>query len=602
MWTAPLAVRACERLRMWALGVCFGGVCCGCAPPQAAPVAVPVARAVPPRKFDFTPVPSKGRSPAPLVDHDVEFPHFTDVARASGIDHVYDNGASPKALMVESTGGGCGWFDYDRDGRLDLFLTQGGVPDAPSDSPRPPDVCYRQIDDGQFVEVGRLAGLDDPGYGQGVAIGDVDNDGFDDVFVANVGRSSLFVNQGDGTFRQARDWLVGKRNVWSSSAAWGDIDRDGDLDLYVCNYTKYDPYHPVECRDKQGHPTICHPRNVEPEPDEFFLNTGDGKLVEVSQKLALFGPGNKALGVVIADLTGDDWPDIFVANDTMANFFLVNEEGRHFRESALILGGAFSATGETQANMGIAFGDFDQNGWIDLCLTHFTGEGHTLYQNLGSQGLEDVTARTGLREPTLSKLGFGTVMSDFNFDGQMDLFFTNGHIDPAFADTEGYEMTPQLFSFDGARWRDGSSRAGEFFQRKSVGRGVASADYDRDGDLDLCVVHQNSPVALLRNDSKLGHGIRVGVIGRTSNRSGYGAKVIVHYGDKRLVNEIAGGTSYAASHERLLFFGLGDWTGSCRVEVRWPAGGADLLELPHADETLIVMEGKGRISVGGIPR
>jgi hypothetical protein len=259
----------------------------------------------------------------------------------------------------------------------------------------------------------------------------------------------------------------------------------------------------------------------------------------------------------------------------------------------MILGGAFSATGEAQANMGIAFGDFDQNGWMDLCITHFTGEGHTLYQNLGPQGLQDVTALTGLREPTISKLGFGTVMSDFNLDGHVELFFTNGHIDPAFADSEGYEMLPQLFSFDGARWRDGSARAGEFFACQYVGRGVATADFDRDGDLDLCVVHQNSPAALLRNDSRLGHGLCVEVVGRVSNRSGYGVQVTVQYGEKRLKNEFAGGTSYAASHERLLFFGLGEWEGPCRVEVRWPTGTIDLVELQHPDQRLTVVEGEG---------
>ncbi|MBI3863525.1 MAG: CRTAC1 family protein [Planctomycetia bacterium] len=563
----------------------------GCAPPPPVPpAAVPVTAPGASRKFNFTPAQAKVQAENPPVT--IAFPRFTDVAESVGIRHIYQNGASPKALMVESTGGGCGWLDYDRDGLIDLFLTQGGVPDATSLSANPPDALYRQSGDGRFVDVAALAGVDDRGYGQGVAAGDVDNDGFDDLFIANVGRCSFYLNQGDGTFRPADDWLVGKRNVWSSTVAWGDIDRDGDLDLYVCNYAKYDPHHPVPCRDRNGAPTICHPREVEPEADEFFLNSGDGRLVESSRALGLFGPGNKALGVVIADLPGDDWPDIFVANDTQANFLFVNEEGRHFKESAMILGGAFSATGESQANMGIAFGDFDGNGWMDLCITHFTGEGHTLYQNLGSQGLQDVTARTGLRQATLSKLGFGTVMSDFNLDGHMDLFFTNGHIDPKFADSEGYEMTPQLFSFDGSRWHDGSPAAGEFFQLKSVGRGVATADFDRDGDLDLCVVHQNTPTALLRNDSPLGHGLRVEVIGTVSNRNGYGARVHVHCGGKRMYNEVAGGTSYAATHERTLFFGLGDTTGPCRIEVRWPSGMTDTVELAGTDRLVTIREGQ----------
>lgn len=577
---------------IWPSTLCLAVLGAGCGTSaQTSPAVVPAASSKPPVRFNFTPARSKGSDTSPAAAT-LDFPRFTDVAGEVGIHHVYDNGASPKALMVESTGGGCAWFDYDRDGRIDLFLTQGGVPDAPSLSGNPLDVLYRQGDDGRFVDVAELAQVGDRGYGQGVAAGDVDNDGFDDLFVANVGRSSFYINQGDGTFRLANDWLVGKRDVWSSTVAWGDVDRDGDLDLYVCNYARYDPRHPVPCRDRQGLPTICHPRDIDPEPDEFFLNSGDGRLVEVSRTMGLFGPGNKALGVVIADLTGDKWPDIFVANDTQPNFLFVNEEGRHFKESAMILGGAFSAAGDAQANMGIAFGDFDRNGWMDLCITHFTGEGHTLYQNLGSQGLHDVTARTGLRQPTMSKLGFGTVMCDFNFDGHLDLFFTNGHIDPRFAESEGYEMTPQLFSFDGQRWQDASTQAGEFFSLKSVGRGVALSDFDRDGDADLCVVHQNSPMALLRNDSVMQHGIRVTMIGRVSNRNGYGAHVCVRYGDQQLCNELAGGTSYAATHERVLFFGLGDWTGPCRVEIHWPSGIMDSLELPDPDHLVTVVEGQ----------
>jgi hypothetical protein len=547
---------------------------------------------VPARKFNFTPS-QKSSDASASSDLVLKFPNFVDVAGQHGIVHSYDNGASSKSLMVESTGGGCGWIDYDRDGNLDLFLTQGGQPDAPSGAIRPPDSLFRQLADGHFVDVAEMAWVGDRGYGQGVAVGDLDNDGFDDLFVANVGRCSLYLNQGDGTFRPLSEALEGKRDVWSTSAAWGDIDRDGDLDLYICNYAIYDPYHPISCRDKNGNPTICHPRNVEPEPDEFFLNHGDGTFVESSQKLGLYGPGNKALGVVIADLNDDDWPDIYVANDTTPNFLFINEKGLHFTESSLVLGGAVSATGEPQASMGIAFGDYDGNGLPDLCLTHFTGESNTLYQNLGPQGLHDVSAVTGMRELTLPKLAFGTVMSDFNADGHMDIFFANGHIDPKFSESEGYEMTPQLFSFDGRRWRDGSSVAGEFFQQKAVGRGVASADFDRDGDLDLVVVRQNSTTALLRNESSLGHGLRISVLGLTSNRNGFNAKVTVTCGSRRMTGEFAGGTSYAAAHERLLCFGLDGYDGPCAVQVRWPSGTIDSVEVPHPDRLVLIAEGEG---------
>ncbi|MBX3444038.1 MAG: CRTAC1 family protein [Planctomyces sp.] len=522
-------------------------------------------------------------------------PRFVDVAAERGIKHVYDNGASPRALMVESTGGGAGWFDFDRDGLLDLMLTQGGRPDAPPNEARPPDACYRQLPGGTFVDVAALAGVGDRGFGHGVAIGDVDNDGFDDLFIANSGRSSLYLNQGDGTFVLASEMLEGKRDVWSSTAAWGDVNKDGLLDLYVCNYAIYDPYRPVECRDKDGNPAICHPRNVEPEPDEFFQNSGDGRLVESSQLMGLFGPGNKALGVVIADLDGDDWPDIYVANDTTANFVFINRAGTSFRESAVVLGGAYSATGEPQASMGIAFGDYDRNGYPDLCLTHFTGEHYTLYQNLGPQGLQDVSARTRMREATLPKLGFGTVMQDFNRNGRMDLLFANGHIDPKFEESEGYEMRPQLMAWDGQRWHDVSSTAGEYFQRKSVGRAVATADFDGDGALDVCIVHHNSPTALLRNESEAGRGVSVGLIGVHSNRSGINAKVSVRFGEQQLTSELAGGTSYAASHQRRLFFGLGDWTGPLEISVQWPSGVVDAAALDGPDQAVTILEGAGAV-------
>lgn len=577
--------------RLFLAGQLFVAGCNSYEPPstptEAAPAVTPVAA---PSGFNFKPKPVK---PAESTSGVPEFPEFVDVAAELGVNHVYQNGASPRALMVESTGGGSGWLDFDRDGHLDLYLTQGGDPCPTEVSGYPQDALYRQSAKGVFMDVFPTLDLEERGYGHGVAVGDFDNDGFDDIYIANVGRKRLLRNSGDGTFEDVTEDIEGDRDAWSSTVAWGDVDRDGDLDLYVCNYAAYDPCHPIECLDNEGIPSICHPRNVDPEPDQFFVNLGDGRFVESSQRMGLHGPGNKGLGVVIADMNADDWPDIYVANDTTANFLFINDgTGEKFEESAMLLGGAYSATGEAQASMGVAFGDYDGNGFPDLLLTHFTGEHNTLYRNLGPQGLQDVSGLTGLRAFSLDKLGFGTVMSDFNADGHMDLLVTNGHIDPRYVGGEEYEMVPQLFSFDGNKWHERPAKPGDFFTRKLVGRSVASGDYDRDGRLDLCVVHHNSPAAILHNESNSRTGLRLAPVGMTSNRSGYQTKVVVTSNGRRMTQEVAGGTSYAAAHERVLHFGLGSDLGPWQVEVEWPSGTRETHEFADPRGVYVLLEGQ----------
>ena len=274
----------------------------------------------------------------------------------------------------------------------------------------------------------------------------------------------------------------------------------------------------------------------------------------------------------------------------MANFLFVNQQGGGFKESAQVLGAALSMTGSTQANMGVAVGDYDQNGFLDLCVTHFTGEWATVYRNLGSQGFQDVSPLTGMHELTRAKLGFGTVMQDFNSDRRMDLFFTNGHIDPENSDGDGYRMSPQFVTYDRERWINQSVTAGEFFTGRYVGRGVAAGDFDRDGDTDLAVVHQNSPAAILRNDSESGHWLRLKFICATSNRDGIGTQVVVCQGDKRLAGELAGGTSYASAHEPVLPFGLGDYDEPCVLEIRWPSGETQTISNVAVDQVQVLHE------------
>lgn len=518
-------------------------------------------------------------------------PKFVDVQRDVGLDFVFDNGDSPARLMIQSTSGGAGWLDFDQDGWWDLYLPQGGNPFEDGASRRPSsDQLYRNIIGGSFQRVSEWALPYDEEFGHGVVIGDFDNDGFDDIFISNVGNDALYHNLGDGTFANVTEsaGIVSPR--WSSSAAWYDLDLDGDLDLYVCNYLDYDPRNPIDCLDENELPGICHPMNLDPLPNLCFFNQGDGTFLEQADARGLNAPGGKSLGVVIADLTDDGLPDVYVANDTTANHLFVNQGDAQFEEQALPLGCAMSGLGQFQASMGVGFGDFDENGFADLYVTHFANDSNTLYAGYGSSGFDDVTRKRGLHAPTLPYLAFGTVMADFDANGRQDLFIANGHIDDWRKEGDLWYMPAQLFSFDGDQWQECTSEGGEYFERETLSRGVATSDYDGDGDLDLAVIHQNEPMGLLRNDSDSGHWLQLRFLGRDSNRRGVGVHVTVEQGSRRLVQQLAGGTSYCVGHQPALFFGLGEATESCNVRVAWPSGRTEHLENVKVDQILIIDE------------
>ncbi len=519
------------------------------------------------------------------------FPRFTEVAQALGVEFTYANGATGRSLMVEATGGGAGWLDYDGDGLLDLYLCQGGNPASEHREQEPLDQLYRQVEPGRFLATTSPAAITETQYSQGVAVADFDDDGFDDIYITNVGADTLLHNAGDGTFVDVTATAAVSNPLWSSSAAWGDLDGDGDLDLYVCNYVDYDPYHPLAC-GSDGHPGTCHPMHMTAVPDECYFNQGDGTFTAESQQRGLFGPENKGLGVVIADFNDDARPDVYIANDTTANFLFINQGDGHFVESGYLLGCAVSRDGHPQASMGVAFGDYDHDGRFDLYCTHFTKESNTLYRNIGQHGFQDVTGIVGLHQPTLSKLGFGTIMADFNQDGHEELFVTNGHIDDWRYKGDDWEMEPQLFSFEGPRFVECSTQAGEFFSQKHVGRGVARGDFDNDGDWDLAVVHQNAPTAILQNDSQRGHWLKV-LCNAKGNRRGWGTRIVLQQGTKELTNELVGGTSYCAAHEAAMIFGLSDAASPVILKVRWPDGSRQIIENVAVNQTLTLRQPRG---------
>jgi hypothetical protein len=551
---------------------------------------------------------------------------FTNVQELVGLDYVYSNGASSRKLMVESTGGGAGWIDFDLDGLIDVYFPQGGNPVTTKEnlSEQPPDRLYRnEINQPgstpHFVDVSLAAIPREYGFGQGIAVGDYDNDGFPDIYVTNVGPNVLLRNLGDGTFEDVTEIARVGNKQWSTSCAWGDLDLDGDLDLWVCNYLIYDSYKPFPCPGESGEPATCHPGQIEPRPNEVYINNGDGTFQPVYDKWKLNAKGGKSLGVVISDFDRDGWPDVFVANDTTSNFLYLNQgpdpdapEGElriRFSESGNAKGCAMSGLGEYQASMGIGFGDFDHNGFQDLYITHFTSDSNTLYANLGSKGFlsrtsadrpkskaeylgfHDRTREGGLHRPVFNYLAFGTVMVDFDCDRNQELLVTNGHIDDWRATNEDlWKMPAQLFSYTGTIWQDCSAESGDFFKEERIGRGMASADFDNDNDVDVLIIHQNDPVALLRNDSESGHWLRIRLVGIDSNRDGLNAVVTIKQGDEFLVQERVSGTSYCASHEPVLTFGLGEIDSAATVEIEWPSGTNQVLKNVEIDQSIVILE------------
>lgn len=515
---------------------------------------------------------------------------LTDVATAAGLVFRYDNGAAGQQLMVETTGGGAGWLDYDRDGLLDLFCTQGGDPVDPTR--QPPDSLFRQIGESRFDDQAHSAWLTAPGYSQGVTAGDFDNDGFTDLFIANVGPDMLYLNAGDGTFVDITA-QAGVGDVrWGTSCAWADLDLDGNLDLFICNYLDYDPFHPIPCPKEDGSPSICQPEHIPPGDNECFRSMGDGTFTPVAERWGLRGPGSKSLGVAIADFDRDNRPDVFIANDTTANFLFQNLSPGRFREAGIERGCALSGSGNYQASMGVAFGDYDRDGWQDLYVTHFSDDFNTLYRNLGSTGFQDETLRTGLQAPTMRYLGFGTVMEDFNADGKQDLFVANGHIDDWRELGDLWHMPPQVFSFHSGMWYELSASAGPYFSEERLGRGVAAGDFDNDGDCDLAVINQNDQAALLRSESPSPTGLRLGFIGTHSNRDGIGVKVELTSNPQESpwFGEVAGGTSYCSSRQPVLFATARSDSGAFEIKVRWPSGRIQELRQDAGTRCIVIRE------------
>jgi hypothetical protein len=522
---------------------------------------------------------------------------FTEIAAKAGI--TFKHVLSPeKKYIVESMSGGVALFDYDNDGYLDIYFVNSLTVDLAAKHQKTKSALYHNNGDGTFTDVTNKAGVGDVGFGMGVAVGDYNNDGFDDLYVTCLGRNHLFKNNGNGTFTD----VTTKGGVgdprWSTGAAFLDYDNDGKLDLFVSNYVDFDLDHLPEfgkgrtCQFK-GVPVQCGPRGLPGSGDSLYHNNGDGTFTDVSKKAGVSDPnGYYGLGVICSDFDEDGFVDIFVANDSTPNFLYHNNGDGTFKEIGFTSGTAVNESGSEQGCMGVTLGDYDHDGKLDLFITNFDDEYNILYHNDGHNAFTDVSYAAKVAEVSLPYVGWGTKFFDYDNDGWVDLFVANGH---AYPQRDHYRQRELLHHNN----RDGTfsevaSQMGSPLMQERVRRGVAFGDIDNDGDVDIVVNDLDGSPQLLRNDGgNSNNSVLIKTVGVKSNRDGIGARVKVVSGDLTQIDEVRSGGSYISQNDLRLHFGLEKRTTVDLIEVRWPSGMIDRITDQSANRILTIKEGKG---------
>lgn len=528
---------------------------------------------------------------------------FTDITAQAGIHFIHNSGAFGKKYLPETMGSGVCFIDYDNDGWQDiLFVNSMDWPGHKKHLSY--SALYHNNHDGTFTDVTRQAGLDVEMYGMGCAVGDYDNDGYDDIYISAVGKSHLFHNLGNGKFKDVTDKAGVASPGFATSAAWFDYDHDGKLDLLVDHYVQWTPATDQTCSLDGKHKSYCTPELYKGESIHLYHNEGNGRFKDVTKAAGLYDPSDKALGVALIDYDNDGWLDLFITNDTQPNKLYHNNHNGTFTEAGFAAGVAFSDAGKARAGMGTDAGDYDNSGRQSLVIGNFTNESMALYHNDGQGLLSDKAMSAGIALPSAKSLTFSTFFFDYNLDGLPDIFALNGHVADDISTIQpslSYAEPPLLFCNLGrGRFENASQKVGSALTRPVVGRGAAYADIDNDGDLDLVLTTSNGPARVFRNDnSNQNDMLRVKLVGTRSNRDGIGAKVILTSSTGQRISEmVKSGSSYLSQSELPLTFGLGkpDPNQLLNLEILWPSGHKDSLHGIHPDQFITVKEGGGIVA------
>jgi hypothetical protein len=507
------------------------------------------------------------------------YPFTAIPASASGIAWTHTAGLSPEKYLPESTGAGCAFLDYDNDGWMDIYFVNSGKCDIFTPTQPLRNALYRNNRDGTFTDVTEKAGVAGGGYGMGAAVGDYNSDGFPDLYVTQYGRSILYRNNGDGTFADVTEKAGVAAPGWASSAVWFDYDSDGRLDLFVARFVDFDKSKHHNC----GAPNIpalkglneyCYPRIYTPMPSWLFHNNGDGTFTDVSEKMGIAANPGKSWGVVATDINNDGWMDLFVSNDTEANFLFANRGGRRFEEIGFTAGVAFGEGGKARSGMGVDSADLSQDGWMDLFVSNLNHEFYGLYQNRHDETFDDIAAPSGIATATKLMSGWGLKFYDYDNDGNLDLILANGHPDDLIEkiyDNVKYREPLLLFHNSGKGLTNVSAESGPVFSHPLSARGLAIGDFNNDGAVDVLISCNNEAPVLLRNDvGGRNHWLGLKLVGKKANIDAVGARVSYQTGDLKRSRMKVGGGSYLSSHDPRLVLGIGKSTKIDWLEIDWP--------------------------------